>query len=68
MHIQRLTDPEFKPQLEAFRLRLKNEPGFARKMLQDAGILDKEGNLAKSYGGYAKFPDNDSNLQLDFFS
>lgn len=48
-HMQRLSDPENAQFLAEMKIRIRNEPGFAQRMLQDAGILDADGKLAQPY-------------------
>lgn len=47
--MQRLSDPENAQFLADMKTRIRNEPGFAQRMLQGAGILDADGKLAKPY-------------------
>lgn len=47
--IQRLSDPENAQCLADMKKRILNDPGFAQRMLQGAGILDAEGNLTQPY-------------------
>jgi hypothetical protein len=47
----RLSDPEFATQAANLKMRLNNDPEFARKMLRQAGIVNSKGRLAKSFGG-----------------
>lgn len=47
----RLSDPEMKPYMDALNAKLKADPEFARQMLRDAGIMNRRGKLAKSFGG-----------------
>jgi hypothetical protein len=47
--IQRLSDPENAQFLADMKERIRNEPDFARRMLQGAGILDAEGKLTQPY-------------------
>jgi hypothetical protein len=47
--IQRLSDPENAQFLADMKDRIRNEPEFAQRMLQGAGILDAEGKLTQPY-------------------
>ncbi len=41
----------FKPAMKRFEKRLREEEGYAKRMLQEAGIVTKTGRLSKKYGG-----------------
>ncbi len=47
----RLSDPEFAPQLEALKQRLRDDPQFGKGLLRKAGIINRNGKLTKAYGG-----------------
>jgi hypothetical protein len=47
----RLSDPEFAPQLEALKQRLRDDPDFGKSLLRKAGIINNKGKLTKAYGG-----------------
>lgn len=47
----RLSDPEMKPTMAAFRERIMADPTFGRHLLQESGIVDAKGRLKKSFGG-----------------
>lgn len=47
----RLSDPEMKPTLDAFRARIRKDPDFGRHLLQESGIVDAKGKLTKPFGG-----------------
>lgn len=48
---QRLSDPEFAPQLAEMRQRLRDDPAYGKRLLRGAGILNTRGKLSKSFGG-----------------
>lgn len=47
----RLSDPEMKPTLDAFRARIRKDPAYGRHLLQESGIVDAKGKLTKPFGG-----------------
>lgn len=47
----RLSDPEMKPTMAAFRARILKDPAFGRHLLQESGIVDAKGKLTKPFGG-----------------
>ena len=49
--IGRLSDPCMQPALEEMRRRIRDEEGFAKLLLQEAGILDAKGKLTRKAGG-----------------
>lgn len=46
-----LSDPEMKDVRDELMRRIREEPGFGRGLMQDAGIIDASGKLAPLYGG-----------------
>lgn len=46
-----LADPKMKSQVDQLRRDLSSSPDKAREFLQKAGIVNKSGNLKKSFGG-----------------
>jgi len=49
--IQRLTDPEVKPAMDAMKARIKADPAYGQELLRKAGIVDEYGKLTKAFGG-----------------
>jgi hypothetical protein len=49
--IQRLSDPEMADRMAAFNAKLGSDPEFALQMLKSAGLVNKKGQLKKSFGG-----------------
>ncbi|MBN8505326.1 MAG: hypothetical protein J0L58_12705 [Burkholderiales bacterium] len=47
----RLSDPAMAESVSELKNRLRNDPGFARRMLREAGILNRDGRLTKAFGG-----------------
>lgn len=50
----RISDPEAAEDLARLQARVCASPETALKFLQDAGILDEEGNLTERFGGTPK--------------
>lgn len=46
-----LSDPSMQPFMDELRRRIKEEPGFGRALMHDAGILTARGKLTKAFGG-----------------
>lgn len=46
-----LHDPENAGWLETQKQRMRDDPAYARKMLQEAGILNAAGKLSRRFGG-----------------
>lgn len=46
-----LHDPEMKPQIDALKKRMVEDPEFARRLGVDAGIWAKDGKITKKFGG-----------------
>lgn len=47
----RLSDPSMRPFMDELSRRIKEEPGFGRSLMHDAGILTTRGKLTKAFGG-----------------
>jgi len=47
----RLSDPEMSPAMAALKARIARDPAFAKRLLEQTGIIDSRGKLAKNYGG-----------------
>lgn len=46
-----LSDPEMKDVRDELMRRIREEPGFGRGLMQNAGIIDASGKLTPLYGG-----------------
>lgn len=49
--IMRFTDAKFAPMVKKMHARMDKDPNYAIKILHDAGIVTKRGNLTKRFGG-----------------
>lgn len=45
--------PHVNPLSPELKRRIKDEPGFAKSLLRDAGIINENGTLAERFGGKA---------------
>lgn len=44
---------DYPQEMAELKRRIKDEPGFAKSLLRDAGIINEDGTLAERFGGKA---------------
>ncbi len=44
---------DYPQEMAELKRRIKDEPGFAKSLLRDAGIINENGTLAERFGGKA---------------